>query len=91
MCRRESVSRGENRFLQACFLSSVSCAFERIQRLCGGKLSPLEICKAAEVLGRREKVRVYEFLKEPLIRRFGEKWYNDLCEAAEAYLKEYGK
>jgi len=26
-----------------------------------------------------------------LIRRFGEKWYNDLCEAAEAYLKEYGK
>ena len=48
-------------------------------------------CKAAEVLGRREKVRVYEFLKEPLIRRFGEKWYNDLCEAAEAYLKEYGK
>ena len=50
-----------------------------------------KICKAAEVLGRREKVRVYEFLKEPLIRRFGEKWYNDLCEAAEAYLKEYGK
>ena len=50
-----------------------------------------KICKAAEVLGRREKVRVYEFLKEPLIRRFGEKWYNDLCEAAEAYLKEYGE
>ncbi len=91
MCRRESVSRGENRFLQACFLSSVSCAFERIQRLCGGKLSPLENLQGSRSIGTPGKVRVYEFLKEPLIRRFGEKWYNDLCEAAEAYLKEYGE
>ena len=50
-----------------------------------------KICKAGEVLGRHEQVRVYEFLKEPLIRRFGEEWYNELCEAAEAYLQEYGK
>lgn len=50
-----------------------------------------KICKAGEVLGRHERVRVYEFLKEPLIRRFGEEWYNELCEAAEAYLQEYGK
>lgn len=50
-----------------------------------------KICKAGEVLGRSEKVRVYEFLKEPLIRRFGEAWYNELCEAAEAYLQQYGE
>ena len=43
------------------------------------------------MLGRSEKVRVYEFLKEPLIRRFGEAWYNELCEAAEAYLQQYGE
>ena len=29
------------------------------------------ICKAAEVLGKKEKLPVYKFLKEPLIRRFG--------------------
>ncbi len=50
-----------------------------------------KICKAAEVLGRQEGVRVYQFLREPLIRRFGEAWYNELCEVCEAYLKEYGK
>ena len=50
-----------------------------------------KICKAGEVLGRHEQVRVYEFLKEPLIRRFGEDWYHELCEAAKAYLEEYGK
>lgn len=50
-----------------------------------------KICKAAEVLGRQERVRAYEFLKEPLIRRFGEAWYTELCQAAEAYIEEYGK
>lgn len=49
-----------------------------------------KICKAAEVLGRAKGVRVYQFLKEPLIRRFGNDWYEELCEACEAYLKEYG-
>ncbi len=50
-----------------------------------------KICKAAEVLGRQEGVRAYQFLKEPLIRRFGEEWYNELSETAEAYFKEYGE
>ena len=45
-----------------------------------------KICKAAEVLGRRNGTRAYQFLREPLIRRFGEKWYNTLCEVAEEYL-----
>lgn len=50
-----------------------------------------KICKAAEVLGRAKGVRVYQFLKEPLIRRFGKEWYDELCLACEAYLDEYGE
>ena len=50
-----------------------------------------KICKAAEVLGRAKGVRVYQFLKEPLIRRFGKEWYDELVLACEAYLEEYGK
>ena len=50
-----------------------------------------KICKAAEVLGRKENIRVYEFLAEPLKRRFGEKWYRTLCETCEAYLEQYHK
>lgn len=45
-----------------------------------------KICKCAEVLGRSKGVRAYQFLKDPLIRRFGEEWYAELCEAAEVYL-----
>ena len=50
-----------------------------------------KICKAAEVLGRAKGVRVYQFLKEPLIRRFGKEWYDELALACEAYLEEYGE
>jgi hypothetical protein len=49
-----------------------------------------KICKCAEVLGRKENVRVYQFLKDPLIRRFGEDWYAELVQACEMYLEEYG-
>jgi hypothetical protein len=49
-----------------------------------------KICKCAEVLGRKLNLRAYQFLKEPLTRRFGKEWYDELCEAADAYLEEYG-
>jgi hypothetical protein len=43
------------------------------------------VCQAARALGRKENVRVYRFLKEPLIRMFGEDWYRLLCRAADEY------
>ncbi|MBD5289575.1 MAG: DUF3109 family protein [Bacteroides sp.] len=48
-----------------------------------------KICKCAEVLGRAKGIRAYQFLKEPLIRRFGEEWYKELEIAAEHLLKEH--
>ncbi len=48
-----------------------------------------KICKAAETLGRAKGVRLYQFLREPLIRRFGEQWYSELVAACELYIKEY--
>lgn len=47
-----------------------------------------KICKAAEVLGRKEGVKVYQFLREPLIRYFGEEWYDELQQTAEVYLRQ---
>lgn len=47
-----------------------------------------KICKCAEVLGRKEGVRVYQFLKEPLIRRFGKDWYDELAFTCEQYLND---
>ena len=37
-----------------------------------------DVCKAAVLLGRKENLPVYKFLKEPLIRKFGKAWYEEL-------------
>ncbi|HRY97795.1 MAG TPA: DUF3109 family protein [Bacteroidales bacterium] len=44
------------------------------------------ICVPAKLLGKKEGVRVYEFLREPLIRRFGGAWYEKLKIAAAWHL-----
>lgn len=46
------------------------------------------ICEPAVKLGRKEGVPLYLFLREPLIRKFGEEWYNEVCEAARLLKKE---
>jgi len=48
-----------------------------------------DICSAACTLGKQEKVAVYKFLKDPLISRFGEDWYNELCAVAAAYKESF--
>jgi len=42
------------------------------------------ICAAACNFGEELGVRVYQFLKEPLIRKYGEGWYNELTQLMEA-------
>lgn len=46
------------------------------------------VCKAAVVLGEKKGLRIFQFLKEPLIRRFGELWYNELASVAEELDKQ---
>lgn len=42
-----------------------------------------EICRAAELLGKKNGIPLYRFLREPLIRKFGVKWYEQLEAAAK--------
>ena len=44
-----------------------------------------DICRVAEVAGRRAKLPAYRFLKAPLIRKYGEQWYKELETIAEAW------
>jgi hypothetical protein len=41
------------------------------------------ICNCAIKKGSKNKLPIYQFLKEPLIRKYGEKWYNELCQKIE--------
>jgi hypothetical protein len=45
------------------------------------------VCKCARTLGKEKQIAVYQFLKEPLIRCFGEKWFEELELAAREYKK----
>lgn len=67
----------------------VSCSLYpiRVTRLTGGGLAlnlhRWEICSDAFEKGRREHIRVYEFLRKPLTERFGEEFYEALSAAAK--------
>ena len=48
-----------------------------------------KICKPAETLGRKKGVRAYQFLREPLIRSFGQDWYDELELTCAQYLQQF--
>ncbi|MDR0994984.1 MAG: DUF3109 family protein [Tannerella sp.] len=46
------------------------------------------ICRPAETFGRQQDIPLHIFLKEPLIRKFGQAWYDELCLTAEEWQKQ---
>ena len=47
----------------------------------------IKICEPACKCGSELEVPVYAFLKAPLIRKYGEAWYQELLEAAKLLVK----
>ncbi len=43
-----------------------------------------EICDLALLKGKKEQTAIYEFLKEPLIRKYGEDWYKQLDDEVKS-------
>ena len=68
------------------FCKPVSCALYPIREkrlgegLVGLNYNRWAVCKMAVVKGNQENVRLYQFLRDPLIRRFGEDWYQELLD-----------
>lgn len=42
-----------------------------------------DICQCAVEEGRRTGIPLYKYLKEPLVRRFGQEWYDELVQQCE--------
>ena len=85
LCAYEKLYR-QNK-IQWC--KPISCALYpiRVKTLRGG-ITALnyhcwDVCRDAVERGKREGIKVYQFLREPLIRRFGAEWYEQLCVAAD--------
>lgn len=71
----------------------ISCRLYPIREVRVGKRVGLEyhrwdICHPAQIKGRKNKIRLYQFLKEPLIARFGQTWYDELCLTADEWFKQ---
>lgn len=47
-----------------------------------------DICHCGRVLGKKLHLPLYKFLKEPLIRRFGQEWYDELDLVATEWKKQ---
>lgn len=71
------------------FCKPISCALYPIRekRFDGGLIGlnyhRWTVCRDAVKKGRALDLPLYKFLKAPLIRRFGEEWYRELCEVAK--------
>jgi len=48
----------------------------------------IDICKPACECGEKLEVSVFRFLKEPLIRRYGKEWFDELCQADKLLKKQ---
>ncbi len=72
------------------FCKPISCALYPIREknfgkgLIGLNYHRWDVCRDAREKGKALNLPVYKFLKEPLTRRFGAAWYQELCEVAEA-------
>ena len=74
------------------FCKPISCALYPIREktfsngTVGLNYNRWAVCKDAVEKGKALRLPVYQFLKEPLIRRFGKAWYDELCEVANQLL-----
>jgi len=74
----------------------ISCALYPIrekkigQTLVGLQYHRWDVCRPAVKKGRELGLPLYRFLKEPLIRRFGAEWYEELCSVADQLLHDAG-
>ena len=86
----------EKAFIQGktTFCKPISCSLYPIREkqfsngMIGLNYHRWEVCKDAVIKGKNNNIRVYEFLKEPLTRRFGSQWYEELQELAKTVLTE---
>ena len=87
--RNATLSPREWSMVNGQFVKPISCALYPIREknfgngLIGLNYHRWAVCKDAVEKGKALGLPIYQFLKEPLIRRFGEAWYQELCEVAE--------
>lgn len=90
LCALEKAKRaGENDFFKPISCALYPVRLKEYDTFTAVNYHRWKICKGAEVMGRAKGIRAFEFLEEPLTRRFGKEWYNELAFTAREYLKQH--
>ena len=91
-CARAKASKAEA--YSSLFIKPISCALYPIRekRFSDGTVAlnyhRWEVCKDAVKKGKELHLPVYKFLEGPLVRRFGQEWYDELCLMADELAKQ---
>ena len=89
LCALERAANSQFSIFNFQFIKPLSCALYPIREktFSDGTVAlnyhQWDICRCGREKGRALHLPVYQFLKQPLIRRFGEAWYQELCDVAD--------
>lgn len=75
-------SRGESSFRKPISCHMYPIRVKQYQNYEAMNYDQWTICACARLKGEQEGIPVYVFLKDALIRKYGEEWYEQLCYAA---------
>ncbi len=92
-CLIEKRAKSQESGVKSDFTKPISCHLYPIRLTKVGEYTGVEynrwdICHCARVLGKKKHIPLYQFLKEPLIRRFGQAWYDELELTATEWKKQ---
>lgn len=95
-CLIEKMAKSQKLTANSQFTKPISChlypiRLTKVGDRVGVEYHRWDICHCARVLGKKQHIPLYQFLKEPLIRRFGEEWYNELELTAKEWKKQCGQ
>lgn len=72
----------------SCHLYPVRVSNNRLTGFTAMNYDKWDICSTACTNGKKQEIKVYEFVKDALVRAYGEEFYEELAAAAEGYYKE---
>ena len=70
----------------SCFLYPVR--LNKVGNMTAVNVHRWKICRCAEKNGKRLGVPTYQFLKGPLVKKFGQEWFDELDKTAREWLRQ---
>ena len=95
-CLIEKLAKSQQPKANSQFTKPISCHLYPIRLTKVGEYTGVEyhrwdICHCARIKGKKLHIPLYQFLREPLIRRFGQAWYDELELTATEWKKQMRK